>query len=155
MKIIIGSDHGGFRLKSFLLNALTLKGYELEDVGTNDPDHAVDYPDFAAAVARKVAGQPDTAGIVLCGTGIGACIAANKIPGIRCALVHDGYTARMAKEHNDANVLALGGRTTTEEIALDCVETWLNAAYQGGRHQPRLDKIAALDCNETPQTSGM
>jgi len=146
MKIVIGSDHGGYRLKSFLVHALTLKGHEVEDLGTNAPDHAVDYPDFAAAVARKVIADPEAVGIVICGTGIGASIAANKIPGIRCALVHDGYTARMAKEHNNANVLALGGRTTAEEIALDCVETWLNATYQGGRHQPRLDKITALEC---------
>ncbi len=147
MKIIIGSDHGGFRLKSFLVNALTLKGYEVEDLGTDSPDHPVDYPDFAAAVARRVAADSTVVGIVLCGTGIGASISANKIPGIRCALVHDGYTARMAKEHNNANVLALGGRTTAEEIALDCVVTWLGATYQGGRHQPRIDKISALDCS--------
>jgi ribose 5-phosphate isomerase B len=149
MRIVIGSDHGGYRLKSFLVHALTLKGHEVEDLGTNTPDHAVDYPDFAAAVARKVIAEPEAVGIVICGTGIGASIAANKIAGIRCALVHDGYTARMAKEHNNANVLALGGRTTAEEIALDCVETWLNATYQGGRHQPRLDKIAALECAPT------
>jgi ribose 5-phosphate isomerase B len=94
MKIVIGSDHGGFRLKSALLHALTMKGFDMEDVGTSDGDHAVDYPDFAAAVARKVVAQSDTVGIVLCGTGIGACIAANKIRGIRCALVHDCYTAQ-------------------------------------------------------------
>lgn len=146
MKIIIGSDHGGFRLKSFLIHALTLKGHELEDLGTDSSEHAVDYPDFAAAVARKVAADASVAGIVICGTGIGASITANKIAGIRCALVHDGYTARMAKEHNNANVLALGGRTTAEEVALDCVITWLNATYQGGRHQPRLEKITALEC---------
>jgi ribose 5-phosphate isomerase B len=146
MKIIIGSDHAGFRLKSFLIRALTLKGHEVEDLGTNAPDHPVDYPDFAAAVARKVVADSSAVGIVICGTGIGASISANKIAGVRCALVHDGYTARMAKEHNNANVLALGGRTTAEEIALDCVVTWLNATYQGGRHQPRLDKIAALEC---------
>jgi ribose 5-phosphate isomerase B len=145
MKIVIGSDHGGFRLKSALLHALTMKGFDMEDVGTSDGDHAVDYPDFAVAVARKVVAQPDTVGIVLCGTGIGACIAANKIRGIRCALVHDCYTARMAKEHNNANVLALGGRTTTEEIALECIDIWLESMFQGGRHQPRLDKITALD----------
>ncbi|MGB9619433.1 MAG: ribose 5-phosphate isomerase B [Armatimonadota bacterium] len=146
MKIIIGSDHAGFNLKSFLIHALMLKGYEIEDLGTDSAEHSVDYPDFAAAVARRVAADPAVQGIVLCGTGIGASISANKIPGIRCALVHDGYTARMAKEHNDANVLALGGRTTAEEIALDCVVTWLGAAYQGGRHQRRIDKISALDC---------
>ncbi len=157
MKIIIGSDHGGFRLKSFLIHALTLKGHEVEDLGTNAPDHPVDYPDFAAAVARKVMADHDAVGIVICGTGIGASIAANKISGVRCALVHDGYTARMAKEHNNANVLALGGRTTAEEIALDCVVTWLGATYQGGRHQPRLDKITALEhaasCQDDPQSS--
>lgn len=147
MKIVIGSDHAGFRLKSFLVHALTLKGHEVEDLGTDSAEHSVDYPDFAAAVARRVAADPTVVGIVLCGTGIGASIAANKIPGIRCALVHDGYTARMAKEHNNANVLALGGRTTAEEIALDCIDTWLGATYQGGRHQPRIDKISALDCS--------
>jgi len=146
MKIIIGSDHGGFRLKSFLIHALTLKGHDVEDLGTDNSEHSVDYPDFAAAVARKVVADPTTVGIVLCGTGIGASIAANKVAGIRCALVHDGYTARMAKEHNNANVLALGGRTMADEVALDCVDIWLNAAYQDGRHQPRLDKITALEC---------
>ena len=151
MKIIIGSDHGGFRLKSFLIHALTLKGHDVEDLGTDNGEHSVDYPDFAAAVARKVVADPATVGIVLCGTGIGASIAANKVTGIRCALVHDGYTARMAKEHNNANVLALGGRTMAEEVALDCVDIWLNATYQGGRHQHRLDKITALEC---PSGSG-
>ena len=145
MKIIIGSDHAGYRLKSFLVHALTLKGYDVEDLGTDSSDHSVDYPDFAAAVARAVVADPAALGIVLCGTGIGASIAANKVRGIRCALVHDCYTARMAREHNNANVLALGGRTTAEEIALECVMTWLNATYQGGRHQPRIDKISALE----------
>ncbi|HNW84893.1 MAG TPA: ribose 5-phosphate isomerase B [Candidatus Cryosericum sp.] len=145
MKIIIGSDHGGYRLKSFLVHALILKGYDVEDLGTDSSDHPVDYPDFAAAVARAVVADPAALGIALCGTGIGASIAANKVHGIRCALVHDCYTARMAKEHNNANVLALGGRTTAEEIALECVMTWLNATYQGGRHQPRIDKITALE----------
>ena len=145
MKIIIGSDHAGYRLKSFLVHALTLKGYDVEDLGTDSSDHSVDYPDFAAAVARAVVADPAALGIVLCGTGIGASIAANKVRGIRCALVHDCYTARMAREHNNANVLALGGRTTAEEIALECVMTWLNATYQGGRHQPRIDKITALE----------
>jgi ribose 5-phosphate isomerase B len=150
MKIIIGSDHAGYRLKSFLVHALTLKGYDVEDLGTDSSDHSVDYPDFAAAVARAVVADPAALGIVLCGTGIGASIAANKVRGIRCALVHDCYTARMAREHNNANVLALGGRTTAEEIALECVMTWLNATYQGGRHQPRIDKITALE-SEAPQ----
>ena len=150
MNIIIGSDHGGYRLKSFLVHALTLKGYDVQDLGTDSSDHPVDYPDFAAAVARAVAADPAALGIVLCGTGIGASIVANKVRGIRCALVHDCYTARMAREHNNANVLALGGRTTAEEIALECTMTWLNAAYQGGRHQPRIDKIAALEC-EAPR----
>jgi ribose 5-phosphate isomerase B len=150
MNIIIGSDHGGYRLKSFLVHALTLKGYDVQDLGTDSSDHPVDYPDFAAAVARAVAADPAALGIVLCGTGIGASIAANKVRGIRCALVHDCYTARMAREHNNANVLALGGRTTAEEIALECTMTWLNAAYQRGRHQPRIDKIAALEC-EAPR----
>lgn len=149
MRIMIGSDHGGFRLKSFLVHALTLKGYDIEDMGTNTSDHSVDYPDYIAPVARAVAKDPEAVGIVLCGTGIGASITANKIHGIRCALVHDAYTARMAKEHNDANMIALGGRTTGEEVALDAVMTWLNAAYQGGRHQPRIDKIAALE--NTPE----
>jgi len=150
MNIIIGSDHGGYRLKSFLVHALTLKGYDVTDLGTDSSDHPVDYPDFAAAVARAVAADPAALGIVLCGTGIGASIAANKVRGIRCALVHDCYTARMAREHNNANVLALGGRTTAEEIALECTMTWLNATYQGGRHQPRIDKITALE-SEAPR----
>lgn len=97
-------------------------------------------------LSHGLSSQTAALGIALCGTGIGASIAAvTKVHGIRCALVHDRYTARMAKEHNNANVLALGGRTTAEEIALECVMTWLNATYQGGRHQPRIDKISALE----------
>ncbi len=147
--IVIGSDHGGLNLKSALNSYLTRRGFKVIDAGTNG-DEAVDYPDFGQKVSETViAGQAEL-GILICGTGIGMSIAANKIPGIRAALVTDVFMARMAKEHNNANVLVLGGRILDEQKACDLVGAWLDATFEGGRHQNRLDKITALEqkyCN--------
>lgn len=144
MRIAIGSDHGGLALKGVIVSFLQGRGLDVLDLGT-DSDASVDYPDFGEKVARAVAAGQAEQGIVLCGTGIGISIAANKIPGIRAALVTDAFMARMAREHNNANVLALGGRILTAEQGCELVAAWLDATFEGGRHQGRLDKIAALE----------
>jgi len=142
--IVIGSDHGGLSLKSALKSYLDRRGVAVTDAGTDNGD-SVDYPDFGLKVAEMVASGSAESGILVCGTGIGMSIAANKVPGIRAALVTDVFMARMAKEHNNANVLVLGGRVLDEQIACDLVGTWLDAAFEGGRHQSRLDKIAEIE----------
>ena len=142
--IVIGSDHGGLALKTTLNSYLKRRGFEVTDAGTNS-DASVDYPDFGQKVAETVISGEAELGILICGTGIGMSIAANKIPGIRAALVTDVFMARMAKEHNNANVLVLGGRVLDEQKACDLVGAWLDATFEGGRHQERLDKITALE----------
>ncbi len=142
--IIIGSDHGGLSLKTALCEYLGRRGIEVADAGTNS-DASVDYPDYGQKVAETVREGGAESGILICGTGIGMSIAANKIPGIRAALVTDVFMARMAKEHNNANVLVLGGRVLDEQKACDLVGAWLDATFEGGRHQSRLDKITALE----------
>ena len=142
--IIIGSDHGGVNLKTVLTGYLNRRGLEIVDAGTNSDD-SVDYPDFGQKVAEAVISGEAESGVLICGTGIGMSIAANKIPGIRAALVTDVFMARMAKEHNNANVLVLGGRVLDEQKACDLVGAWLDASFEGGRHQSRLDKITALE----------
>ncbi len=144
MKIGIGSDHGGFELKTQLKKYLVDKGIELKEYGTIDGE-SIDYPDVATDVCEKVVdGELDCA-ILVCGTGIGISIAANKVCGIRAAHVTDSYSARMAREHNDANVICLGGRITGVEIAYDIVNAYLGAQFQGGRHQTRVDKIMSIE----------
>ena len=142
--IIIGSDHGGLNLKTALNSYLKRRGVEVTDAGTNG-DASVDYPDFGQKVAETVISGDAELGILICGTGIGMSITANKIPGIRAALVTDVFMARMAREHNNANVLVLGGRVLDEQKACDLVGAWLDATFEGGRHQARLDKITALE----------
>jgi ribose 5-phosphate isomerase B len=142
--IAIASDHGGLDLKNAIVASLREQQIECTDLGTDDTA-SVDYPDFAEKVATAVASGVAKAGILVCGTGIGMSISANKIPGIRAALVHDEFTAQMAAEHNDANILVLGGRVLSTEKGLRLVNIWLTARYEGGRHQQRLDKIAALE----------
>jgi ribose 5-phosphate isomerase B len=142
--IVIGSDHGGLGLKTALKNYLGRRGYAVTDAGT-DNDASVDYPDFGQKVAEMVVAGTAESGILICGTGIGMSIAANKVPGIRAALVTDVFMARMAKEHNNANVLVLGGRVLDEQKACDLVGAWLDASFEGGRHQGRLDKIADIE----------
>ena len=144
MKIALGADHGGFALKEQIKKHLAAKGgYELEDCGCFD-ETSVDYPDYGAAVARKVVqGQADK-GIIVCGTGIGISIAANKIKGIRAALCGDVYSAKLSRMHNDANILALGQRVVGPGLALEILDAWLTAEFEGGRHQKRLDKLMDL-----------
>ena len=142
--IAIGSDHGGLQLKDAVRNYLVGRGLTVNDFGTNNED-SVDYPDFGARVAQAVSTQTIVKGILICGTGIGMSITANKFPGIRAALVWDDFTAQMAKEHNDANILVLGGRVLSAEDACRMVGIWLDTAFAGGRHQGRLDKIAQIE----------
>ncbi|MDA8429840.1 MAG: ribose 5-phosphate isomerase B [Geobacteraceae bacterium] len=142
--IVIGSDHGGLNLKSALSSYLQRRGCTVSDAGT-DNDASVDYPDFGLKVAEIVVAGAAELGILICGTGIGMSIAANKVPGVRAALVTDVFMARMAKEHNNANILVLGGRVLDEQKACDLVGAWLDATFEGGRHQARLDKIADIE----------
>ena len=142
--IIIGSDHGGLELKSDLISYLTRRGVSIIDAGTNSSD-SVDYPVFGLKVAEAVAAGEVEFGVLICGTGIGMSIAANKVPGIRAALVTDVFMARMAKEHNNANILVLGGRVLDSQKACDLVGAWLDATFEGGRHQNRLDKIIEIE----------
>lgn len=149
--IVIASDHGGYELKMEIAGYLTAKGYEFRDLGTCDEKLSVDYPDYGLAVAEAVSRGEYERGIIVCGTGIGISIAANKVPGIRAALCTNSYMAKMSREHNDANILALGGRVTGKGAAADIVETWLNTAFIGGRHKTRVDKISEIDKKYTKQ----
>ncbi|MGB4599930.1 MAG: ribose 5-phosphate isomerase B [Trichlorobacter sp.] len=144
MKIAIGADHGGFELKQALIPFLQGRDIEVSDAGTYSTD-SVDYPTYAEAVALLVVHGEADAGIVICGTGIGISIAANKVPGIRAALVTSPEMAALAKQHNNANILALGGRILSLDTAEACVAAWLDASFEGDRHQRRLDKITALE----------
>ena len=144
MMIALGSDHGGLQLKDAVKELLRERGLEFEDCGT-DNGGSVDYPDFGEKVARKVAAGAVEKGILFCGTGIGMSIVANKFPHVRAALVTDAFMARMAKEHNNANILVLGGRVLDENEAREMVASWLDATFEGGRHQGRLDKIAVIE----------
>ncbi|OSS42558.1 Ribose 5-phosphate isomerase B [Desulfurella amilsii] len=137
--IIIGSDHAGFAMKEIIKEYLLGLNYQFEDVGTFSED-SVDYPDFAKKAAKKVQNS-DNFGILICGTGLGMSISANRFAGVRCALCHDAYTAEFARKHNNANILAFGGRTTGVEIAKQMVYIFLNASFEGGRHQRRVNKI--------------
>ncbi|KUK12082.1 MAG: Ribose-5-phosphate isomerase [Moorella sp. 60_41] len=144
MRIALGSDHGGYHLKEEIKKFLEEAGVLYRDFGCFNPE-AVDYPDYARQVAEAVARGEFERGILCCGTGIGVAIAANKVPGIRAALCHDTFSARASREHNDANVLALGGRVIGPGLAREIVKTWLEAGFTGGRHARRLAKIAALE----------
>jgi ribose 5-phosphate isomerase B len=142
--IVVGSDHGGYELKQAVLEVLRQRGIECADYGTDGPD-SVDYPDFAAKVAGAVSAGEADRGVLICGTGIGMSISANKFPGVRAALVHDEFTAQMAKEHNNANILVMGGRVLSLDQGKKFVEIWLDTQFEGGRHQNRLDKISAIE----------
>lgn len=144
MKIAMGADHGGFSLKETIKQHLEEQGHEILDLGTYDTA-SCHYPVYAEKVARAVAAGQTERGILVCGTGIGMSIAANKIPGIRAAAVSDCFTAQATREHNDANILCLGERTVGPGLAMRIVDTYLAAQFQGGRHQTRLDMIAALE----------
>ncbi len=138
--VAIGADHGGVGLKNRLAAALIESGHQVQDFGT-DGTASVDYPDFAQAVCHAVLENQAELGVLVCGTGIGMSIAANRFPGIRCGLAHDVTTARLTRAHNNANVLALGARVIGEEVALDILSTFLSTPYEGGRHDRRLAKL--------------
>jgi ribose 5-phosphate isomerase B len=139
--IAIAADHGGFDLKSILVPELRTLGYEVLDLGTMGGD-SVDYPDFAATLAQTIADRRATRGVLICGTGIGMSIAANRHRAIRAALVHDATGARLARQHNDANVLVLGGRVLGIEVAKDCLKTFFVTEFEGGRHARRVAKMS-------------
>jgi ribose 5-phosphate isomerase B len=144
MKIALGSDHAGFELKEDLRAYLAELEIEALDLGTYSED-STDYPDVAAKVAEKVARGEVERGLLICGTGIGMSIVANRFAGVRAALCHDLYTARISREHNDANILALGGRLIGKGLAREILKVWLESEFQGGRHERRIRKIAALE----------
>jgi len=141
--IALGADHAGFLLKQIIAQYLLDDGHRIVDYGTND-ESKVDYPDYGAAVGVSVANGDADRGIVVCGSGIGIVMAAGKISGIRAATVHDVISARLTREHNDANVIGIGARVVSEQAALDIVEAYLAASFEGGRHQQRIDKLDAL-----------
>lgn len=142
--LYLGSDHGGLPLKEAVKELLDKRGIAFEDCGTYNGD-SVDYPDFGEKVARGVSTGVAEKGLLFCGTGIGMSIVANKFPHVRAALATDVYMARMAKEHNNANILVLGGRVLDREKAKRMVAAWIDATFEGGRHQERLNKIEALE----------
>ena len=144
MKIAIGSDHGGINHKAYIKNYLTENGHEVIDFGTHTTD-SVDYPDIAKAVAVAVRDEDFDRGILICGTGIGMSLAANKVKGIRAAHVTDCYSARMAKEHNDAQIICIGERITGPDLALEIVKAYLASEHLGGRHANRVNKIMAIE----------
>lgn len=144
MKIALACDHGGLELKRAIAKHLESKGCEIEDFGTHTAD-SCDYPDYAAPAARAVADGRCDRGILVCTTGIGVSITANKIRGIRCALLSDPMSARLTRQHNDTNMMALGQGAVGEKLALEIVDIWLETPFEGGRHQRRVDKIMALE----------
>jgi ribose 5-phosphate isomerase B len=144
VKVAIGADHAGLELKSHLVQELERLGHEAVDHGTNS-EEAVDYPPICAAVGRSVAAGEAERGIVLGGSGQGEQMAANKVRGVRAALCNDLYTARLSREHNDANVLAMGGRIVADGLATEILELWLTTGFEGGRHQRRVDQITDIE----------
>ncbi len=144
MKIAIGSDHAGLSLKNEILKHLETRGVEFKDFGAYS-EASCDYPDFAEKVAEAVVGKEFKFGILVCGTGIGISIAANKVPGIRAALCSDTFSAHACREHNDANILALGARVVGAGLAFDIVDSFLGAEFQGNRHQERINKISQIE----------
>ncbi|KDN58211.1 MAG: ribose 5-phosphate isomerase B [Exiguobacterium sp.] len=144
MKIAIGADHGGFNLKKDIVGLLEELGHEYKDFGTHSAE-SIDYPDVAIPVAEAVAAGEFDRGILICGTGIGIGIAANKVKGIRAALVHDSFSAKATRQHNDSNIMTLGERVVGPGLALDLVETWLDTSFEGGRHSNRVDKMSAYE----------
>jgi ribose 5-phosphate isomerase B len=147
MKWYAGSDHAGFRLKERLVGLLRNMGDEVVDLGTHN-EESVDYPEFAAKVCREVAARGDGRGLLICGTGLGISMTANKFHGIRCAVVTDAYTAQATRAHNDANVIAFGSRVTGVGVAEQALKVFRDTPFEGGRHQRRVDKIEAVVTSE-------
>ena len=145
MKIGLGCDHGGYNLKLEIIKHLEAKGIECVDYGTNSADESVDYPIYGQKVAEAVIAKEVDYGIVCCGTGIGISLAANKVPGIRCAVVSDVFSAKMSKAHNNANMLALGERVLGKGLALELVDAWLNTEFEGDRHLRRVNLIGDIE----------
>src|SRR5206468_11991187 len=144
MSVALGAYHACFPLKEDLKAWLISRGHDVVDLGTHSAE-SVDYPDFAVGVGSAVTAGKADRGVLVCGTGIGMAMAANKVPGVRAAACSDAFTARMSREHNDANVLAIGARITACEAAIEILEVWLGAEFAGGRHARRIEKIVALD----------
>lgn len=144
MRIAVGADHAGWPLKEILVNHLIDQGWDVEDFGTFGPD-SVDYPDYANKVAVAVANGNVERGLLICGTGQGMCMVANKTPGVRAAVAHDVVSARLSRQHNDANVLTMGGRIIAPELAEEVLDVWLATAFEGGRHVRRLQKIEQIE----------
>ncbi len=144
MKIAIACDHGGFKLKQAVIQELKRLGHEVEDFGTYN-EESCDYPDYASKAAKAVASGECEKGVVICGTGIGVSITANKVKGIRCALCHDVYSAKKTRQHNDANMLAMGARVIGEGLALEIVDAFFTSEFEGGRHIRRIEKMMALE----------
>lgn len=144
MKVVIGSDHGGINIKAEIKALMDEMNIQYEDVGCSC-NESVDYPDFALPVAKKVADGEVDRGILICGTGIGMSIAANKVKGIRCALVHDLFSAKATREHNDSNVLAMGERVIGPGLAREIAKVWLQTEFEGGRHTRRVEKIMEIE----------
>jgi ribose 5-phosphate isomerase B len=144
MKFFVATDHAGIDLKNATVEMLKAKGHEVEDLGPFSKDR-VDYPDYAVKVCESVLGNPGTQGVLICGSGIGMSMAANRHHGIRAALCHDAYTAQMARAHNDANVLCFGERIVGMGVAESIIDAWLAASFEGGRHCGRVDKIEAIE----------
>ncbi len=142
--IALGADHAGWELKDALKAWLIERGHQILDFGTHSPE-SVDYPDYALLVAESVASGKAERGLLVCGTGIGMTMTANKVPGIRAALCFDRFMARMSREHNDANILALGGRLMDQELGLEILQMWLDTPFAGGRHARRVGKIAEIE----------
>lgn len=144
MTVAIGCDHAGVELKGALISLLEERGIQYRDFGTTGPQ-SVDYPDFGEAVSRAVSTGEAERGVLICGTGIGMSIVANKFPGVRAALCAEPFSARMSRLHNDANVLVIGGRVTGVELAREIAKVWIETPFEGGRHQRRLDKIREIE----------
>ncbi len=144
MRIALGGDHRGFALKTRIIDQLQQWGHETVDLGPNSAD-SVDYPDFAEAVATRVASGEADRGILICGSGLGMCIAANKVPGIRAATCHDELSAEMSRRHNDLNVMCLSADRIGKNPIEDMIRVWLETGFDGGRHQNRVDKITSLE----------
>ena len=153
MRIAIGADHAGFALKQHLVGVLRLLGHDVDDRGT-DSEASVDYPEICAEVGRAVVAGLADRGIVIGGSGQGEQMAANKVHGVRAALCNDLYTARMSREHNDANVLAIGGRIVAAGLADEIIKLWLSTPFEGGRHQRRVDQISAIERGQRPAEAG-